>query len=523
MQNYFFTKIKGEEKMNECLFVAEADKIQDLLFRSSKLREVAGGSQMLTEFCRSAVPSLIERLEGKEIISAGGSFRVCFDSEDEAMKFGECLSELYRRELGGTITIAKPVKVINSQKEVITNAQKSLRKAKHSGKDPISVEQIPYSAICASCGTRIARHYENQFENDKPNYLCDMCFKKTEARKYIKKNFLSRFSSHLDDRTSGDLEYPNDANEIAKLDSKNYVAYLVADGNSMGTIFNACDSLEKMGQLSKDLENVICDSLAEPTRILMEKQRKSISQRNDKKNVPILPIILGGDDLFAVIPAKWALDFTWRFAQEFDIRMKQSIEKIGIQSPMTSTISVAVIICKGKFPYLIAYKQGEELLKIAKKHAKELIMEKKSSTISFKLIKGNEIVKSAEEENRFVSGFPAYTTKELEELIKYRYILNNLPGTRRGQLESLFLKEEKLKFNEMEDKWIAERERILGRLENELKNSLNEAIKNLGDPADEQNWLWIKGNRHHKLSDLLVAWDYSYDLEENMFEYEVEE
>ena len=128
--------------MSEHLFVAEADKIQDLLFRSSKLREIAGGSQMLTEFCKDAVPLLITRFGGKEIISAGGSFRVRFDSINSAEQFGEYLSELYRRELGGTITIAKSVEVI-TEKDAIKSAQLSLRKAKHCGKDPVSVEQIP--------------------------------------------------------------------------------------------------------------------------------------------------------------------------------------------------------------------------------------------------------------------------------------------------------------------------------------------------------------------------------------------
>ena len=34
------------------LLAAEADKIQDLIFRSSRLREVVGASQLLTRFCR---------------------------------------------------------------------------------------------------------------------------------------------------------------------------------------------------------------------------------------------------------------------------------------------------------------------------------------------------------------------------------------------------------------------------------------------------------------------------------------
>ena len=352
-----------------------------------------------------------------------------------------------------------------------------------------------------------------------------MCFNKTEARKHIKKSFLSRFSDYLSEGISEEFNFPIDADKIAKLEPRNYVAYLVADVNSMGTIFNACNSFDQIKELSSALDNVIWSSLAKPTKILMDKQNELISKGHNKKKVaPILPLILGGDDLFAVIPAKWALDFTWRFTQEFDRKMKQSLKDIGIQNITTPTISAAVIICKGNFPYLIAYQHGEELLNVAKKCAKEQTIEKKSSTISFKLIKGNEIVKSAQEEKRFVSGFPAYATKELEELIKCRYKLKNLPGTRRIQLENLFSREDKLDSSEMENKWISEKERVFSRLENELETiPLNEAIRDLGDPAEDHYWLWINGIRHHKLSDLLIAWDYTYDLNKDMIEYGEEE
>ena len=48
---------------------------------------------------------------------------------------------------------------------------------------------------------------------------------------------------------------------------------------------------------------------------------------------------------------------------------------------------------------------------------------------------------------------------------------------------------------------------------------VDEAGKELGDSTDEYNWIWIKDIRHHKLPDLLVAWDYAYNLEEDLLEY----
>jgi hypothetical protein len=503
--------------MSEHLFVAEADKIQDLLFRSSKLREVAGGSQMLTEFCEDAVPFLIEKCEGKSVISAGGSFRIRFDSKERLEEFGGYLSELYRRELGGTITVAKPVEVTTEQ-AAIANAQTSLRKAKHRGKAPVSVEQIPYIAICASCGTGIARYYEKWF-GENPNYLCEVCKKKANAWEEIKKRFLARFLSHVCTAKSKAF-FPSEADDIATLEPRKYVAYIIADGNSMGTIFSDCDSFDNLKKLSDSLEEVIQDSLAEPTKILRETQKELIEKTSKPDFVPVLPLILGGDDVFALIPAQWALDFTQRFALEFEERLRQSLNEIRIQSSMSPTISAAVIICKGKFPYSIARELGKELLKKAKKQAKK----ERVSTISFALIKGNELVKSTEEEKKtFVAGFPTYTIDELKKLIEYRWKLRNLPGTRRAQFEDLFLRAEKLEFDLMNSEWTAERTRIINRVEGDLRTTINAALGELGDRTEEHNWLDIDGVYYHKLPDLLNAWNYAYNLEKVVSEYEEEE
>jgi len=410
---------------------------------------------------------------------------------------------------------------VTTEQEAITNAQTSLRKAKHRGKAPVSVEQIPYIAICASCGTGIASYHKSRF-GENTNYLCEVCEKKANARKEIKNHFLARFLGHICTANSEAFVFPYEADEIAKLEPRNYVAYIIADGNSIGTIFSACDSFEKVKKLSIALEDAIQDSLAEPTKILIEKQKEFIAKTSKPDLVPVLPLILGGDDVFALIPAQWALDFTQRFAHEFEEKMTRRLGEIGIQS--SPNISAAVIICKGKFPYSIAHELGKELLKKAKRRAKK----ERVSTISFTVIKGNELVKSTEEEKKtFVAGFPTYTIDELKKLVEYRWELRDLPGTRRAQLEKLFLRlveidHDKMKrdFAKILSEWTVERTRIINRLEEELRKTLIEALEELGDKTEKHNWLDIDGVYYHKLPDLLNAWDYAYNSEKEVSEYE---
>jgi hypothetical protein len=498
--------------MKKFLFVAESDKIQDLLFRSSRLQEVVGGSQLLEVFCRG-IGSEAEKSGGETIISSAGSFRILFDSDQKAREFGEYLSESYRRELGGTISVTDPIEV-TSEKMAIENAQASLRKVKHSGKLPSSTENIPYTAICASCGSGIAREYKKRYPDEKKNYVCDMCDRKAEARNQMKDDFLDEFLSILQSESAQQFEFPISADDVAKLERRNYVGYIIADVNNMGAIFGACEDFEKMGTLSAALNRVLNESLAEPTKDIMEK-------RKNEKNpgfIPVLPLILGGDDVFALIPAQWALDFALQFSKEFEDRMNRKLREIGIQDH--STISVAVVVCKGKLPYSIAHEIGERLLKRAKKRAKtENLL---TSMISFRVVTNNDIFERQRRDNVLCAGFPVYTLDELEELIDYRYKLRDLPGTRRIYLTDLFLEaEETGDISISRERMKRKIQWLLSRLDKEIGDAVEDAMRELGDSsADIPYWAWKSGKYYHRLPDLLTSWDYLHRLKNGSSEYE---
>ena len=115
--------------MTRWLLAAEADKIQDFLFRSSRLAQVAGGSAFLARFCQE-LPGLLGMLPEDVIINAGGSFRLLFDSKSDSKHAGRDLAEAYYRAVDGSLTIAKPAAYESGGfKQASEDAEANLRRA----------------------------------------------------------------------------------------------------------------------------------------------------------------------------------------------------------------------------------------------------------------------------------------------------------------------------------------------------------------------------------------------------------
>jgi hypothetical protein len=64
----------------------------------------------------------------------------------------------------------------------------------------------------------------------------------------------------------------------------------------------------------------------------------------------------------------------------------------------------------------------------------------------------------------------------------------------------------------MEDEWLPGIEGLLRRLDEIPREKVREALKELGDPNSDNYWQKIDGAYYHQLPDLLLAWDFTYDL-----------
>lgn len=556
--------------MEKWLLAAEADKIQDFIFRSSHLREVVGGSELLTRFCTEATPYLLARqryasvdeatlaeVAEKVIVADGGSFSLLFDDETEAIAFGDQLARLYRKMTGSSLTVAPPepwdgeTATFPAANE---GARGELARAKRERQVAIADPHGPPVAFCSSCGVALAADHERLhagMEDERPNYLCPVCRRKARevdaqaaaSGKRATGGFLERFRVALGERARGKAwsRQPEDA--AGGWDPRNYVAYLVADGNGMGQVFNQCQDPEQLRELSKSLTRVLIQSLAEPTKLLLETEAGIQS-----RFLPVLPLILGGDDVFLLMPAPYALDFARTFCLEYERQMKEVVERW--LPDVQPTMSAAVVICKASYPYTLAHRHGEELLAAAKGLSKTVAQEQGTthSVVDFDVILGSRLAIDEESKGPCRASLRPYWAVAFEQedvlfapnplpkgvglpvdyLLAWRRELGGVAARRMAQLRALFDTLPKDK-QEIPD-WQARMEKWRARVVDRAALRINEVDRLLGDLGGTASGWWYRVFRPggatflgHGLPDLLRAWDFSKKLTVAESEYIVKE
>lgn len=547
------------------LLAAEADKIQEFIFRSSSLREVVGASQLLLELCQTGIQDLMHQHGGQEVVNDGGSFRVLFEDADadaayqKAERFGADLAELYRLLVDGTLSVAEPVQMNGDFRAANTEADAVLRQAKQHRCGAVAVAHMPYVAFCASCGVALASKHgtlPKEPANRRRRYLCDACRIKAQARWDTRLPLLRNFRNKVVQHTPNldEFDWPQDADDVARYDlrQRNYVAYLVADGNGMGSIFSTCDR-DQIQKLSKHLTDTVETSLAAPTGQVMGKL--PWQHNKDRQTiVPVLPLIIGGDDLFALLPAPYALDFARRFCLAYEQHVGALVKGVLGPDAPRPTVAAAVVICKRKYPYTLAHRRAEALLAHAKRQCKLLAAEtgERLSAVNFEVILGNRLASEddqPDERKRAVqtSLRPYWVANDdnplseddvygvdLCQLTAQRLHLKDVPNTRLAELrrrfETLPNDIEVINGDEKLEQWTRELTPLLKRSGKQASSRLDKALTNLGQPATGQHhhhWRELERDGSTSLAngmlDLLAAWDFALDLDHTPDEYESEE
>ncbi|MEZ6141680.1 MAG: hypothetical protein R3B84_14000 [Zavarzinella sp.] len=236
-------------------------------------------------------------------------------------------------------------------------------------------QRLPIIAECATSGlpaVRIARTDDDITKDEQKEYSAPV-FAKLNARKQWKSRLDGILNHH-----NASAKLPDATTDLEKLGC-DWLAIVHADGNGLGQVFlkfeantsGNRDYIEKLRNFSLALdectEKAFCQALHVLT-IPKNAPRQFKLKNPDFK--PVVPLVLGGDDLTVVCDGRQALQFTKKFIDCFE-EETAGHEDVKRIMPKGVTSCAGVAIVKPHFPFFAGYHLAEELLQSAKKLGKK--------------------------------------------------------------------------------------------------------------------------------------------------------
>lgn len=161
-----------------------------------------------------------------------------------------------------------------------------------------------------------------------------------------------------------EVRFASSVDKIAELGTA-WVGLVHADGNGLGQIFLDFQTHCKAGNAREYIDCMRAFSIAidKATRAAT---RTAILEVWPSKRAPVIPVVLGGDDLTVICDGKGAVKFAESFLRHFQTETK-SPKAITRIAPGGLTAAAGVAVVKAHFPFHRAYELAEELGKSAKK------------------------------------------------------------------------------------------------------------------------------------------------------------
>jgi hypothetical protein len=154
--------------------------------------------------------------------------------------------------------------------------------------------------------------------------------------------------------------------------SSNWIGLVFSDGNGLGQIFmNFEDHVKKINedyfQTLRKFSLALEDATEKAFCVACEKLN---SWTSHSELIPLVPLLIGGDDLTVIVSGKYALPFTETFLLEFEkISSEDEIIKKIAQTAFGEnhlSASAGVAIMKSHFPFYSGYALAAELQSSAK-------------------------------------------------------------------------------------------------------------------------------------------------------------
>ncbi len=180
--------------------------------------------------------------------------------------------------------------------------------------------------------------------------------------------------------------FPNNIGDLEKQCA--WLAVIHADGNGLGEVFlkfgkyAGCeDAAQNRVYVKKFRDFSTALDICTENAFLFAAEQMVNNRANGSDTLPVLPIVLGGDDMTVVCDGQDALQFTYDFLIEFERQSEGTHDGVGdiiaqiagnAFTPKRLSACAGVAIIKPHFPFSAAYELAEDLI-LSAKRVKKLV------------------------------------------------------------------------------------------------------------------------------------------------------
>jgi hypothetical protein len=369
--------------MSKYLFGASVQGIQGFIFKTNKLAEIIGASELIEQLCTSLFEKSVPDFKKENLImGAAGNVKYVFDNQVDCEKVVRNFPKSAMEHAPG-VTVSQAV--INLENTNLPSAidllEKKLKTQRNISQRPIEMGFMGLERARRTGGVAFT-----QRKNRKGSFevICESTNRKRNAIDSQKEKGNDKSKESLFKKISG-LEVKNreiafDISDITKSGKNSWIAVIHADGNGLGSVIqNVGETLMKESKFS-----AFSNAIETATKNAVQKAFKDVVSKDydPRYRYPIRPVVLGGDDLTVIIRADLALEFTKVFLQEFEITSREEFEALGLagyEKGITACAGIAYV--KESYPLHYALNLAEELCGDAKKKVKASDCENKYGNI----------------------------------------------------------------------------------------------------------------------------------------------
>jgi hypothetical protein len=353
------------------LALVETASNQAYIFQSNKLREVLGASELVRQIGTVFAVEALKNCKGhhEPVVTTSGKAVVKFATKQDAEDFVFAVTSRALKEapgLGVFGAVSEEIKAVDSA-EALGKIMGCLfeKAAKNRLKLADPQARFPFQPIIMPCKTSglPAAHPEQKNSTDTHGEISATAKGKRIAAKAAMARLEDLFGT-------GIAKSPEALEEDC-----DWLGVVHADGNGFGQIFlnlsqycvgtNQKNYFDFYATLSRALDDIGLEA----TRIAANGLKPT-----KKGALPLVPLIMGGDDLTVIVDGKQALDFVRAYVATFEnlVDNNDCIKGIAQRHNEKFGVGAGIAIVKPHHPFHRAYDLSEELIKSAKETKKTL-------------------------------------------------------------------------------------------------------------------------------------------------------